>query len=77
MAEKNEGAVSTCSIKEFCARAGIYKAELGRRLGVEKQQVSNWENVGYFVRYNNVTGDVEIIRSEKLIKKCVCKEVIA
>lgn len=77
MAEKNEDAVSTCSIAEFCKRAGIYKAELARRMDVEKQQVSNWEKVDYFVRYNTETGDVQVIRAEKLIKKCICKEVIA
>ena len=58
------------TIGEFCVRANTFRSELARRLGVKKQQISNWQLSDCLVEHNTETGEVKIIRAEKVLSKC-------
>ena len=68
--ENDGGEVVRSTIGEFCKQNETYRAELARRLGVVKQQLSNWQRSGCLVEHDIKTGDVKIIRAEKVIGNC-------
>lgn len=67
------------SFSAFCHANEIYQADLARMLGIDKQQINNWKRsqISYLVEHNKTTGDVKIIRAEKVVKSCVMEVVKA
>ena len=67
MANKN---VTESTIIDFCEKMGIGPAAIANACGVERQYINNFKykfKHPHIVRYNEVTGDISVVKTEKIM----------
>ncbi len=62
------------TVSEFFDVYDIKKSYVANKLGVKRQQITNWDSspVEYLIEYNPIDEEIKIIKPEEMLKKCKC-----